>query len=157
MAIRAVSLTVASVNMCRGRFRLQLLISSTYCILFLALMATASKLAAPEHAALAVAIAEGAFYVVLDPIVMGLIFRLNGEHPVREIMRIFRTPIVCGGIAATIGWLAAQLVPPFHGQYFSRILVTTSIMATLYIPMVRKLAPQDWKEILSLRRSSPDD
>lgn len=150
MAFRCVGITAPAINMARARYRLQLAISAVYALVFLATMAVAAK----YGAALSVGIAEGGFYVLLDPIMLGLILKLNGGKPVRELWRIFAIPLGLGAAAAAAGWCAAQAVPQFHAANLVRIAVNTVVAGGLYFPLIRVLAPKDWSELRNLRKSA---
>jgi O-antigen/teichoic acid export membrane protein len=149
MAIRCVGITAMAVNLTRGRYHLQAVISAVYSIIFLLTMAVAAKLGG----ALAVAVAEAGFYLIVDPINLGLILKLNGEQPVRQLLRIYGVPLIAGAFAAGLAYTAALALPAFHGDNLARILLVTLLTASIYLPLIRKFAPADWKDVLSLRRS----
>jgi O-antigen/teichoic acid export membrane protein len=149
MAIRCVGLTVGAVNMARRRYRLQLLLSFIYCVLFLATMAVAARLGA----ALAVAAAEAGFYIVVDPINMAVILYLNGERPLRELARIFAKPLIAAVIAVGAAWAISQTVPPFRGALVARLAIIGLVSVGIYLPLSRKIMPGTWNELAAFRRS----
>jgi O-antigen/teichoic acid export membrane protein len=157
MAIRTIGLTSNTLNMAQGRYRLQLAISTVYCIIFLITMCIGAKIGA----ALSVAIFEAGFYIVLDPIVLGLILRINGAQPVRELSRVFLVPLAISIVATGAGWLAGHVVRDFHDHLtmrlacLIRIVIITDVSALLYIPLLRALAPTEWNDLLSFVRRKP--
>jgi PST family polysaccharide transporter len=149
MAIRCVGATIGAINLSRGRFRAQLVISAIYAAFFMMTMAVAAK----HGGALTVAIAEAGFYVLADPITLGIILWMNHERPVLNLRKIFAIPLLLAGTATAIGWALSLAIPHFRGDNVARLAVITLVSASIYLLLIPRLAPDDWHDVMSLRKS----
>jgi O-antigen/teichoic acid export membrane protein len=149
MAIRTVGITWLSLTAAQGKFRVQLALSAVFCVAFLSSVAMGAWLGG----ALTVAATEAVFFTLADPLGMYIAMRLSGLRAAGELARVFAVPILAGGGAVGLAWTAGQMLGSFRGADLVRLAVVGGVAVALYVPAVRKLAPAEWKEIMSLRRS----
>jgi len=151
MAMHVVGVTWMSLNSAQGRFRRELAVNSAMGVLLLSGVAIASYFGG----ALAVAATETVIFLIVDPVAIYLALRnKTGLNEAAEVVRIFAVPFPAGALAVGIGWGVGLLIPPFHGADPVRILAIMLVTAAVYIPLVRWLAPGEWKELMALRRRS---
>jgi PST family polysaccharide transporter len=148
MTVRCVGATIGAINISRGRYRLQLIISAIYAAVFMLTMALSAK----HGGALAVAIAEASFYVLADPITLGVVLWLNRVSAIDNLRRVFLMPTVFAGAATAAGWAVSLAIPHCIGENLYRLGAMGLVSAGIYSSFVRKFAPDDWKAVASLWR-----
>jgi PST family polysaccharide transporter len=146
MAIRTVGITWQALNAAQGRFKLETLLTSLQAAGFLISVALGAKMGG----ALAVAAAQAIYFSLADPIAMYVALRVNGPGAFQELVEIFRVPLFAASVAVSVGALAGQAIRPFRGADIVQIAIITSVSATLYSLMVRKLAAKEWNGVLAL-------
>ncbi len=163
MAVRCVGSTVAAITLGRGRNLLQLTFSAVYAVLFIGTMLLASSCgeavlralhvpaASPQ---LAVAIAEGGFYMIIDPITLAYVLRIYGEPGIAHLTRIFGVPLGAGLAAAGAAWAAQAAVPEFRGTSLTRILAGTVAMVAVYVPLILVFARGTVQDLLQMRKGN---
>jgi PST family polysaccharide transporter len=147
MAIRTVGMTWNNLMSAQGRNRLEAKLNGIFCLFFMAAVAVAARFGAT----MAVAITEAIFFIVTDPLAMYITLRSSGLRSVGELVRVFSVPIAVSAVSVGLGWLAAYAIPDFRGANLLRIVVIVAVCGVVYIPLIRRAAPGDWKELMALR------
>jgi PST family polysaccharide transporter len=150
MAVRTVGMTWLTLTAAQGRFRMQLVLNFIFCILFLSSVAIGASLGG----ALLVATTEMVFFTLADSAGIIVVLRANGLSGFRELARIYTVPLLAGGFSVGAAFLLGRLLPVFDGVNLTRLALVTVISVGLYLPLVRRLAPSDWKELQAFRRSA---
>jgi hypothetical protein len=91
--------------------------------------------------------------VLADPITLGIILWMNHERPVLNLRKIFAIPLLLAGAATAIGWALSLAIPHFRGDNIVRLAVITLVSGSIYLLLIPRLAPDDWHDVMSLRKS----
>ncbi len=152
MAIRVVGMTWVALVAAQGRFKMQLATNGVFCAIFLVSVAVGAKLGA----GLTVAITETIFFFIADPISLYVTLRRDRGSATREILGIYSAPFGAGIVAVGLAWLVGSAIPVSELGSIIKIAVVAALSVGLYIPLIRALAPETWRELISLlmRRAS---
>jgi len=95
-----------------------------------------------------VAVAAGATVAmaVFGPVSMYVSIRFGGMGW-REVLDVYAVPVGVGGMACAAGVVAASYVPEVAGRDYWRVAVTCAVAGSIYIPLVRWLAADSWREL----------
>jgi PST family polysaccharide transporter len=147
MAVRVMGMTIFNFTNAQGRFKLQCVLSGISCLLFVASVAIASYFGGARE----VAATESIFFVVVETTVLGIVLGINGFSAPRELAKIFVAPLVAAGVAVGAACYAGGLMPMHDRlQCILRISVITVVSAILYLPLIRVLAREPWREMADL-------
>jgi O-antigen/teichoic acid export membrane protein len=148
MAIHVVGLTYFNLAQAQGRFRLVLVTSFVTAILFLIVVA----LAAQHGHGFAVATAEAIFFAMIDPLWLWTVVRRNVQKAAWEIARIFLAPVAAAALAFGLALAVARVCPESRAGNIEKMVVISGVAFFCYLPVIRKLAPEPWAELMVLVR-----
>lgn len=149
MGIRVVAIPAQALTAAQNRLRFGLVISVIYSTLFLATVAAAAQLGG-SNAASFVAGGELLFFATTEPLYMYLLLKMN-HRGVADVVRVYAVPLIAGGCAASAASAAGHFFFNAEGRLWQlpRLAVVVSVMALVYIPLVRLLSVELWEEVLA--------
>ena len=148
MTIRTMSWPVASLFKAQGRFRMHLIISACSITVFFPVTILGTWLGS----AIGLAIAVALFYSVFTLVEFALVLRPSGQvWP--HLVSVFTAPIFAAIAATLAGSAAAYFVVPKLElgqtiQHLTQIILVLVIGAGVYIPLIRLLAPEVWRDAM---------
>jgi PST family polysaccharide transporter len=132
----------------QGKFLLYLKLMIGAVLVFLPSVFLGAKLGAEVGAAFGV----GVYSFVIGPLSVYTALRpLGGE--VRDLVKIFGAPLVAGAVSTLAGLWVVHVLPAGAGRDIPHNLLragaASMVMAGIYLPLARVLAPEAWEEMLS--------
>ena len=130
----------------QGRFKRLLMINSLCSVSFVMLVTCGAWARGPLGAAVAVCIN-------LCILTASALTSMLGEHAWRDLPRIFVIPLLLSAAASAAAWgVVAWLPRQTKPQWLLVALVSATVLAVVYVPLARALAPEPWKELLARMR-----
>lgn len=152
MASLMSSIAAGSMMQAQGRFNLLFYVSLGFAIFFVSLVGVATWLGQ----AFAVAVAVAIYATITGPLNVYFAIRLVGGGW-RQVWEIYAVPYLAAALATGLPFLlvhslVAQRLPAWGANGIQIILIGL-LAVILYLPLVRCLAPTDWRELLDRARS----
>jgi PST family polysaccharide transporter len=161
MAFRVVASPGGSLIQAQGRFRVTLITNVINAVVFLSLVA-AGALMAKGHEAdpnvwvqppTTVGIAVAVYFAVISPTFLYIAIRPSGGTW-RDIGRVYWAPMLAGVLAAAGAMGMGALIPVqqirgHHWGQSARLIVVAAWFVVLYVPLIRLIAPDAWRALLT--------
>jgi O-antigen/teichoic acid export membrane protein len=156
MAFRVVASPGGSLIQAQGRFRVILITNIINAVLFLSL-AVVGALVGRENdpnlwwrPATTVGIAVAVYFAFIGPIFLYVAIHPSGGRW-RDIWGVYWAPMACSAAAVAVGMWMGSFVPEIRGhrwRQFARLAVILSWSVVVYVPLIRVVAPDAWKNLI---------
>lgn len=142
-ALNLTSIVTMNLLKAQGRYGFHLRVTLWRALGFVTLV-TAGALAGE---AVAVAIGAAVFMILFGPSSMYAAIRFGGGGW-RDVLDVHAVPVGVGGIACAAGALVGWWLPDLPGRDYFRIGVTSAVAGLIYLPLMRWLAADAWKDLI---------
>ncbi len=141
-AFNVTSIVTMNLLKAQGRYRFHLGVAVFRALGFLALVAAGAYLGG----AVSVALGAAVFMVIFGPASMWASIRFGGQGW-KQVFEVYAVPVGLGGFACGMGVLAAWWIPEVPGRAYYEIAVTAAVAGLIYLPLVRWLAADVWRDL----------
>jgi PST family polysaccharide transporter len=144
MAFQVVERTAYAALKAQGRFRLMVMLTAIYAIVFVVLVWIGSA----RHAALGAAVAVS-IYSLLASFCSALLATGGGFKALWELPSIFAAPVGIGAVSGGCAFLATRVLPKgTRMEWLLNLLLSAMVMLVVLLPLARWLARQTWDDLI---------
>lgn len=151
MAFVAISTPTVSLFKAQARFKLFFWFNAAGAAAMMALVLIAAASSRAENAAFSVAVAILIHYIIFGPLGTYLGLRGRGVRR-RHIAELYLVPAGAAALGLAPGLLICLWLPPTVAGDLAAIALTTSLMAVIYVPIIRRMQPGAVQEMVAQAR-----